>query len=412
MKFLAKFVVSISAAAALSILLAARAYAVDGTSRTQVYVVTWGDTLGGIARQFDVTVEAIVEANDLIMPDHLYAGQLLIIPHPRTNPLQAEPGQEGLPSVRVHTVQRGETLYRISLHYGVPIAAIVAANNLINPSRIYVGQQLIIPANGPDSLTTLTESTPLQHIVQRGETLAIIAHRYGVPMSTLVQANNLSNPSLLYIGQVLMVPSVTAPGTGGPSANLSSTVSYVIQRGDTLGGIAQRFGVAVRDLISLNQITNANQIYVGQTLIIPSGSDGDTTILPAEQPSLDQVPTPTVTEGKQIVVVLSQQRTYAFEDGQLVGEFVVSTGLPDTPTVTGEYRVYLKLASDHMVGPGYDLPGVPWVMYFFQGYGLHGTYWHNNFGQPMSHGCVNMRTPDAEWLFNWATLGTSVLVIN
>ncbi len=62
-----------------------------------------------------------------------------------------------------------------------------------------------------------------------------------------------------------------------------------------------------------------------------------------------------------------------------------------------------------MRGPGYDLPGVPYTMYFYKGYALHGTYWHNNFGHPMSHGCVNLRTSDAGWLFNWASVGTPVV---
>ena len=63
-----------------------------------------------------------------------------------------------------------------------------------------------------------------------------------------------------------------------------------------------------------------------------------------------------------------------------------------------------------MSGPGYYLPDVPFIMYFYKGYGLHGTYWHNNFGQPMSHGCVNMPTPEAEWAYNWAGIGTPVIV--
>ena len=54
-----------------------------------------------------------------------------------------------------------------------------------------------------------------------------------------------------------------------------------------------------------------------------------------------------------------------------------------------------------MSGPGYYLTNVPYTMYFYRGYGLHGTYWHNNFGHPMSHGCVNLKTPDAKWLFDW-----------
>jgi lipoprotein-anchoring transpeptidase ErfK/SrfK len=62
-----------------------------------------------------------------------------------------------------------------------------------------------------------------------------------------------------------------------------------------------------------------------------------------------------------------------------------------------------------MSGPGYNLPNVPYTMYFYRGYAIHGTYWHNNFGSPMSHGCVNLATPDAQWLYNWAPMHTRVV---
>jgi lipoprotein-anchoring transpeptidase ErfK/SrfK len=63
-----------------------------------------------------------------------------------------------------------------------------------------------------------------------------------------------------------------------------------------------------------------------------------------------------------------------------------------------------------MSGPGYSLPDVPFTMFFYQGYAIHGTYWHNNFGTPMSHGCVNLTIPDAEWIYNWSSVGTLVNV--
>jgi lipoprotein-anchoring transpeptidase ErfK/SrfK len=111
-----------------------------------------------------------------------------------------------------------------------------------------------------------------------------------------------------------------------------------------------------------------------------------------------------------IDVDLSNQRVYAYEGDVMINSFLVSTGTWATPTVTGQYRVYVKYGSATMSGPGYYLPNVPYVMYFYKGYGLHGTYWHNNFGTPMSHGCVNLRTDDAGWLFNWASVGTLVNV--
>jgi lipoprotein-anchoring transpeptidase ErfK/SrfK len=111
-----------------------------------------------------------------------------------------------------------------------------------------------------------------------------------------------------------------------------------------------------------------------------------------------------------IDVDLTNQAVYAYEGDVVVNSFIVSTGTWLTPTVTGEYKIYIKIRSGSMHGPGYFLPDVPYIMYFYKSYGLHGTYWHNNFGTPMSHGCVNLRTDEAAWLFNWASVGTVVNV--
>lgn len=111
-----------------------------------------------------------------------------------------------------------------------------------------------------------------------------------------------------------------------------------------------------------------------------------------------------------IDVDLTNQRVYAYEGDVVVNSFIVSTGTWMTPTVTGKYKIYVKIRSGSMRGPGYFLPDVPYIMYFHKGYGLHGTYWHNNFGTPMSHGCVNLRTDEAGWLFGWASVGTVVNV--
>jgi lipoprotein-anchoring transpeptidase ErfK/SrfK len=114
--------------------------------------------------------------------------------------------------------------------------------------------------------------------------------------------------------------------------------------------------------------------------------------------------------GRWVDVDLTNQTAYAFEGDNVVRSFLVSTGTWQHPTVTGQFHIYVKYRYADMKGPGYYLPDVPYVMYFYDGYGLHGTYWHNNFGTPMSHGCVNFSIPDAAWLYNFASVGTLVNV--
>ena len=115
------------------------------------------------------------------------------------------------------------------------------------------------------------------------------------------------------------------------------------------------------------------------------------------------------TDEKWIDVDLSEQKVIAFEGPKPIRSFIISSGLPGTPTVTGEFRIRAKVRSQTMSGGDpekgtyYNLPNVQWVQYFYQDYSFHGTYWHNNFGRPMSHGCINMTNEDAKWLFEWAT---------
>ncbi len=133
---------------------------------------------------------------------------------------------------------------------------------------------------------------------------------------------------------------------------------------------------------------------------------------PRPQTSWDYAidPSTLANEGRWIDVDLSEQKVIAYEGDKPVNSFIVSTGVAAHPTVTGQFHIYVKYTATLMVGPGYYLPNVPFTMYFYKGYALHGTYWHHNFGHPMSHGCVNLVTSDAEWLFNWASVGTLVNV--
>jgi len=140
------------------------------------------------------------------------------------------------------------------------------------------------------------------------------------------------------------------------------------------------------------------------------------TVEPSPPPATPDEPAPLpepaspseVQEERWIDVDLSDQVLTAYENGAAVRTTLVSTGLPATPTPVGQFRIWVKFEYDDMEGPGYYLADVPYVMYFHQGYGLHGVFWHGNFGQPMSHGCINLPTAEAEWLFNWAEVGTLV----
>ena len=111
-----------------------------------------------------------------------------------------------------------------------------------------------------------------------------------------------------------------------------------------------------------------------------------------------------------IEVDLSAQTLYAYRGDQIINAFLISSGVEAAPTVTGTYKIYAKYSKYHMVGPGYDHPNVPYTMFFNKGYSIHGTYWHDFFGTPMSWGCVNMRTDEAAWIYENAPVGTYVFI--
>lgn len=253
------------------------------------------------------------------------------------------------------------------------------------------------------------------YIVKPGDTLLKIARVYNMDVSRLAAANGLRWNAWVYSGQQLVIPGSSSSSSSSAStpASTGSGDTYVVQRGDTLSSIARRHGVSVSALRAANNLGATSLIVSGQRLSIPdgSGSAGDSTA------ASSQVPAPPAGHGangeKWIDVNLSTQTLVAYEGQTPVLRTIVSTGTSRYPTVVGTYHIYVKYRSARMRGgygaDYYDLPNVPHVMYFYGGYGLHGTYWHNNFGTPMSHGCVNLTQSDASWVYNWAPVGTKVV---
>jgi lipoprotein-anchoring transpeptidase ErfK/SrfK len=129
-----------------------------------------------------------------------------------------------------------------------------------------------------------------------------------------------------------------------------------------------------------------------------------------------------VVDNKRIEVDLATQHLYAYEDNNLVYSFVISSGKWDR-TPNGTFKIWTKILSQKMsggskeLGTYYYLPNVPYIMFFYNekyekklGFSIHGTYWHNNFGVPMSHGCINMRTAEVKDLYSWANINTPIII--
>lgn len=294
-------------------------------AQERTYTVQPGDTLQSIAQRFNVSLDALLIRNNIIDPNRIRSGQVLVIPGtvvtlPRTHTIQ--PGERltdiairynttvealrqannlapgaaliagqvltlpptGGPTTfaRTHIVDRGETLKSIAERYGTTWQALAAANNIPDPNRIQAGMTLVIPAVGgpttptaPTTPTTpTTPSTGRIYVVQRGETLSQIAVKLGVTLESLQTYNNIRNPSQIFAGQVLAVPPtggpVTPPASTGPIVPRRTVNGrYTVQAGDNLFAIAAEFNVNVYAIAQANGLLNLNQIFVGQSLIIP-----------------------------------------------------------------------------------------------------------------------------------------------
>jgi len=170
----------------------------------------------------------------------------------------AAPERQG---TTIHIVQWGETLYIIAGRYGVTVNAIVSANGLYNPNYIYAGQMLVIPTGSPAPPPSGPTTT---YVVQRGDTLGVIAARHGTTVNELARLNSLMNPNLIYVGQVLKVP---GPGTSPTPP--SNVCIYWVKAGDTLTRIALQYRTTAWALAIANNLSNPSFIWVGQELIIP-----------------------------------------------------------------------------------------------------------------------------------------------
>jgi lipoprotein-anchoring transpeptidase ErfK/SrfK len=206
--------------------------------------------------------------------------------------------------------------------------------------------------------------------------------------------------ALLLAGAVLFLAAGRALAQETPrglAANISGVSQAVLDPGDVQEAEAPP---AARRMTPPLPFTGPQ---IGPVIKRYYGDDVDrrtTAFLPASLDFMTPITLP-VTDERWVRIDLSEQVLVAYDGRKPVRAFMVSSGLPGWDTVTGEFRVRMKVRSQRMTGEGYDLPNVQWVQYFYADYGLHGTYWHNDFGRPKSHGCVNMTNADAKWVWEW-----------
>lgn len=222
------------------------------SSQGETYIVKSGDSLWSIAKKYGVSIDDIKKANNL-SSNLLNIGMILIIPEKEVPP---EPGD-----FIIYTVSKGDTLYSIANKYNLTVDEIIDYNDLAT-TNLSIGQQMLIPIQKESGIKT--------YIVQSGDTLYGIASKYGISVNTLKNYNNLTS-NILSIGQVLNIPSTS-------EATSSKYLEYVVKKGDSLYSIASRYNTTVSDIMKLNNLSTS-LLNVGMVLKIPVKSSDITYIV-------------------------------------------------------------------------------------------------------------------------------------
>lgn len=259
------------------------------TATATYYTVQSGDTLSGIAVEYNTTTATLTSLNNLSNPNLIYVGQRLLVKSASTSTATSTASAtstSSTTSATTYTVKSGDTLSSIASSHNTTTAALTSLNSLANPNLIYVGQVLKLAntttaSTSSTSSAASTSSSATTYTVKSGDTLSSIASSYNTTTSTLTSLNNLSNPNLIYVGQVLKVAgSSTSASTSTSSSSASQATTsgtYTVKAGDTLSSIASSYNTTTAALASANSISNANLIYVGQVLKVTGTSSSTST---------------------------------------------------------------------------------------------------------------------------------------
>ncbi|MGV2847865.1 LysM peptidoglycan-binding domain-containing protein [Limosilactobacillus fermentum] len=266
------------------------------TATVTYYTVQSGDTLSGIAVEYNTTTATLTSLNNLSNPNLIYVGQRLLVKSASTaaassatstaTSTASATSTSSTTSATTYTVKSGDTLSSIASSHNTTTAALTSLNSLANPNLIYVGQVLKLAntttaSTSSTSSAASTSSSAMTYTVKSGDTLSSIASSYNTTTSTLTSLNNLSNPNLIYVGQVLKVAgsstSVSTSTSSSSASQATTSGTYTVKAGDTLSSIASSYNTTTAALASANSISNANLIYVGQVLKVTGTSSSTST---------------------------------------------------------------------------------------------------------------------------------------
>ncbi|MEZ4583089.1 MAG: LysM peptidoglycan-binding domain-containing protein [Caldilineaceae bacterium] len=236
------------------------------------YIVEPGDTLGGIALEYNVAPEDIRRLNRLFS-DEIQVGQPLLV---RWAKASTCPACRPPRAARSSGSRTGDTISSIALKFGKDMIELIEANALTESDILSIGQKILIPdyqptaadltsSGGSATGSTVATDGVVEHVVQPGETLGTIAEKYGISSAELARANNIANPNLLREGQVLRIP-----GIDPPTAARLRGETHVVQSGESMSQIALDYGVTVDAILAANELSNPNDLRVGQELVIPA----------------------------------------------------------------------------------------------------------------------------------------------
>ena len=264
------------------------------TATATYYTVQSGDTLSGIAVEYNTTTATLTSLNNLSNPNLIYVGQRLLVKSASAassatstaTSTASATSTSSTTSATTYTVKSGDTLSSIASSHNTTTAALTSLNSLANPNLIYVGQVLKLAntttaSTSSTSSAASTSSSATTYTVKSGDTLSSIASSYNTTTSTLTSLNNLSNPNLIYVGQVLKVAgsstSVSTSTSSSSASQATTSGTYTVKAGDTLSSIASSYNTTTAALASANSISNANLIYVGQVLKVTGTSSSTST---------------------------------------------------------------------------------------------------------------------------------------